>query len=163
MMRRNRLRLANDLTPQDNDELISDGVRFAARFYRKTGRRVNITSEMGVLVASRELCLQLPRAVDPGYDALDMSGVRLCVRARIVADRRMYGPICINGLRFADAWDAVLLVLLDDSYEPVSMLRAERPDLEAVLLGSRQRKDLTRPAFSLATFQRAGRVVWPMP
>jgi hypothetical protein len=120
-----------------------------------------LTNEVGELEAERQLRLQLVRARGKGHDALDKSEARICIRSRVVANVADPGPICINGIKLEGAWDAVVLVLLGKGYELRSIYRAERADLARAMKHSPNRKASARPAFSINTFLKYGRIVWP--
>ena len=143
------------------DHLISELRRLAAAYVLVRGRTLNVTNEVGELEAARRLGLTLMTERDTGHDAIGKDGARVCIRSRVVPDIADPGPICINGLKIGASWDAVVLVLLDPQYELLSIYRAERADLQRAMSASRNRKPSAKPAFSINTFVKCGRKVWP--
>ena len=112
-------------------------------------------------MAARLLGLALADARSPGYDALDPTGRRIQIKARCIpANKRITGQR-MGAIRFDHEWDIVMLVLLDEYFEPRVIYEAERDAIEAALTkpGSRARNE--RGALAVAQFRSIGRQVWP--
>lgn len=133
----------------------------AVRYYELTGKPLGITGEFGEYLAAKHLALTLTDARMPGYDATDTHGRRIQIKARAIPRDKKRGGQRLGRIGLDHAWDCVLLVLMDDRFEPVAMYEADRQAIEAALLkpGSRARNE--RGALSITTFIRIGKQVWP--
>ncbi len=60
-------------------------------------------------------------------------------------------------------WDAVLLVLLDEAYEPTEIYEADRASVSNALMtpGSRARNE--RGQLGISKFKAIGHKIWPTP
>ena len=65
----------------------------------------------------------------------------------------------IGQLKMGQPWDAVLLVLMDENYEPYEIYQAMRDDLEAFTDASSSGR-AKRGAMSVARFKIIGQLVW---
>lgn len=113
--------------------------------------------------AARLLGLELSDVRQPGYDALKRSGsaiVRYQVKGRCILDSSKPGQR-IGSIKFDHDWDAVLLVLLNQSLEATAIYEAAREPVRQALVapGSRSRNE--RGALSVSKFKAIGRKVWP--
>ena len=143
-------------------EILDRAKAAAIEYYELTGKPLGITGEVGEYLAARLLGLELADARSPGYDALDHTGRRIQIKARsIPASKRITGQR-IGSIRLGHEWDTVLLILLDEYFEPRVIYEAERAAIEAALLkpGSRARNE--RGALAVAQFRAIGRKVWPV-
>jgi hypothetical protein len=66
----------------------------------------------------------------------------------------------VGSIKLDKPWDAVLLVMLDEDLEPVSIYEAGRPEITAALLapGSKSRNE--RGALSVSKFKAIGSLAW---
>ncbi len=140
-------------------KVIGEAKRIAARYRELTGKPLGITGEVAEYEAARLLGLQLCGAREPGFDALGPDGRRYEVKGRCVLDPSKRSQR-VGRIKLDHPWDAILLVLLDASFEPLSIYEADRPEIENELQrpGSNARK---RGALSVAVVRRVGRLVWP--
>jgi len=143
----------------DTDQLLIALRLGAARYCEHRGRPLGITNAVGEMAVAHALGIEL-MVERADHDGVGQDGELLCIRSRVVQDPTDLGPICVNGIRFDAAWDAVLLALLDRHYELLAIYRAERRDLEAVVRGPRFGKQTNRHALSVNTFQKIGVLVW---
>lgn len=142
------------------DKVMSEAKRVAKDYRRVTGRPLGITGEVGEYEAMRLLGLKLAVVRQVGFDAVEEtpSGpCRLQIKTRCVADSSKGR---LSRISLEDEWDAVLLVLVDQSFEVTAIHRADRPAVEAALLapGSKSRNE--RGALGLSKFKSIARVVW---
>ena len=105
------------------DKLMGEARRLAAEYRRATGKTLAISGEIAVSDVIHLLGLEPAPADAEGYDVVRMRGdvrERLQVKARTVFDdtRR---PARLGQLRMDKPWDAALLVLMDDDYEPIEI------------------------------------------
>lgn len=132
----------------------------AVAYYSLTGKPLGITGEIGEYIAARELGLELAEARMPGYDAYGAERRKIQIKTRsIPSDRKIAGQR-LGSIRLDHEWDTVLLVLLDEFFEPVAMYEAGRPAVEAALTapGSKSRNE--RGALSISKFRSIGTQVW---
>lgn len=135
-------------------------VKALAREYRAlTGKPLGITGEVAEYEAARLLKVQLTPARHAGYDAVGKGGRRFQIKGRCIL------PGCKPGQRIGSIdiekeFDAVLLVLLDESFDAFAIYEAGRDEVVAALTapGSKSRNE--RGALGVAKFRAIGRVVW---
>lgn len=132
----------------------------AIEFYKVTGKPLGITGEIGEYVAARELDLELMEARSPGYDAVAKDGRRIQIKTRSIPSHKRAASQRLGAIKYKYEWDAVILVLLDEFFEPVAMYEADRPDVVVALTapGSKARNE--RNALSISKFKSIGRLVW---
>lgn len=142
------------------EALLATARELARRYYQLTGKPLGITGEMGEFLAARYLGLQLLEARSPGFDALDGAGRRIQIKSRSIPRPMRLAGQRLGSIKLTHDWDDVVLVLMDEKFEAVSMYRAERPAIEEILArpGSRARNE--RGAMAIVQFTRIGRKVW---
>ncbi|MBX9608683.1 MAG: hypothetical protein K2Y51_20860 [Gammaproteobacteria bacterium] len=141
------------------DKLMNEARRLAAEYRRATGKTLAISGEIAISDAIHLLGLEPAPADAEGYDAVRMvdgRAERLQVKARAVFDdtRR---PHRLGQLKLDKPWDAALLVLMDENYEPVEIHEASRAALEAALAEATPNK---RGTVSVGRFRMIGRCLW---
>ena len=147
-------------TPYAPDKLIAQARSLAAEYRRAMGKPLpGVSSEIAEHDAIRLLALEpRPEGEAGGWDARDpRSGERFQIKSRLIAaDSR--GGERIGQLKLNQSWDAVLLVLMDEDYQPQEIWRARRDDLlEYIDSGSARAR---RGAMSVARFRVFGELVW---
>lgn len=110
-----------------------DRARGLAREYKTaTGRPLGITGEVAEYEAVRLLGLEICEVRQVGYDAICRDGPyeRIQIKGRALAEgkRGRLGKIDLT-----KPWDSVMLVLLDENYQPLSIHEAPRPTVEQAL------------------------------
>lgn len=137
--------------------------KLAAKEYRSlTGKPLGITGEVAEFEAARLLGLQLSEARQPGYDAIRKVGKKVTkvqIKGRRISRDPKPGQR-IGRISLEHEWDTVVLVLLDEDFEPVGIYEAQRPDIEQALLapGSKARNE--RGALSVSKFKSIAELVW---
>lgn len=144
------------------DKLMSEARRLAREYRLAMGKPLpGISAELAVHDAIRLLDLEPAPAGVGGYDAVGRgarAGKRIQIKGRTIFDEDKGGQR-IGQLKTEQEWDSVVLVLMDDNYEPFEVYEAERADvLEAVDKISRNRNK--RGAVSVARFKIIARRVW---
>lgn len=147
----------------DLDKLISETRRLAADYRRATGKSLAVSSE----IARHDACTQLhlePVSQDEsvGYDAIGKqppwNGLRIQIKGRAIFDESKSGQR-IGQLKLDKEWDAVVLVLMDENFNPIEIYLAARHDImEAMEDDSSKRRN--RGAMSVARFKHVGHCVW---
>ena len=137
-----------------------DAAKAAAKRYRElTGKPLGITGEVGEVLASRLLGLELSDARQAGYDAVGPDGRRVQIKARCVLPDSKPGQR-VGSIRLEHDWDTVALILMDQDFEALAIYEAERESIEKELLrpGSKARNE--RGAMAVSKFQAIGTLVW---
>src|SRR5712671_3079585 len=154
-----------DIDPIDLDELaviIAEAKSVARRYRKATGRPLGITGEVAEYEAARLLGLRLADVRQDGYDAVrETDGLvhRLQIKGRCILPDSKPGQR-IGGIRPEKEWDRVLLVLMDEDFEPLEIHEANRPAIRAALEepGSKARNE--RGALAVSKFKSIGRPLW---
>lgn len=133
----------------------------AVDYYRLTGKPLGITGEIGECLAAKHLDLNLAIARTAGYDATDRAGRRLQIKARSIPAGKALSGQRLGSINLDHEWDVVVLVLMNELFEPLAMYEAERAVIEEALTvpGSKARNE--RGALSVAKFKSIGKQVWP--
>jgi hypothetical protein len=152
--------------PVDLNELeavVTEAKAVAKRYRRLTGRPLGITGEMAEYEAIRRLNLVIADVRQDGYDAvreIDGAIYKLQVKGRCILRDSNPGQR-IGSIRLEKDWDGVLLVLMNEDFEPLEIHEAQRTAIVRALTapGSRARNE--RGALSVSKFKSIGWQVWP--
>ena len=143
------------------DKLISQARQLAAEYRRTMGKPLpGISNEIALHDAIRLLQLEPVEASVGGYDAVDPArdDLRIQIKSRTIFDETKSGQR-IGQIKVDQPWDAVVLVLMDEEYEPYEIYQAEREELlEYIEKSSSSRA--RRGALSIARFKIIGRLAW---
>jgi hypothetical protein len=144
------------------EKLIAQARKLAADYRRAMGRPLpGISNEIAEHDAIRLLGLNpRPPQAEGGYQAIDpgRGGKRIQIKSRTIFDESKGGQR-IGQLSLERDWDSVLLVLMDEDYEPYEMYEVERADVEEFVRKSSESRS-KRGAMSVARFKIVGRLVW---
>jgi hypothetical protein len=149
-----------------NDDRVLDILReakvLAREYYRLTGKALGITGEVAEYEAARVLGVELTAARQAGYDATESQNGET---RRVQIKGRCLLPNCKPGQRLGSVdirkeSDAVLLVMLDEHFDPTAMCEADRPAVISAITapGSKARNE--RGALSVSKFRSIGRLRW---
>ena len=147
---------------EEPEELILQvlsAVKALAQEYRAlTGRPLGVTGEVAEYEAARLLGMKLRPAREAGYDAIDREGRRIQIKGRCLLAGS--NPGRLGQIDRSKPFDAVLLVLLDESFDTISIHEAGRQDVLRALEapGSKSRNE--RRALSVSQFKSIGKTVW---
>lgn len=132
----------------------------AIDYYQLTGKPLGITGEIGEYLAAKHLSLDLADARTPGFDAIDVRGRRIQVKARAIPNGKRLTGQRLGSIRLEHDWDVVLLVIMDERFEPQAIYEADRTSIEAALTrpGSKARNE--RGALAITKFISIGHQVW---
>jgi hypothetical protein len=146
--------------PYAADKLISQARVLAAEYRRTMGKPLpGISSEIAEHDAVRLLGLEARASEQGGWDAIDPSnGERIQIKSRTIFDESKGGER-IGQLKMNQDWDAVVLVLMDDNYEPYEIYRAHRDELAEYANQSSASRS-KRGAMSVARFKIIAELVW---
>jgi hypothetical protein len=147
----------------DVDKLMLEARKIAAEYRRATGKPLGISSEIAKFDVARLMDLELSdQPHTGGYDAIghgSREGKRIQIKGRAVFDETK-STQRIGQLKIEQQWDSVMLIMMDESYEPVEIYEAEREDILEALQDSGKSKRSKRGAMSVAKFKIISRLVW---
>lgn len=146
--------------PYAADKLIAQARVLAAEYRKTMGKPLpGISSEIAEHDAVRLLSLEAKASDEGGWDAVDPANSdRIQIKSRTIFDESKGGER-IGQLKMNQEWDAVVLVLMDENYEPYEIYRAQREAL-AEALNSASSNRAKRGAMSVARFKIIGELVW---
>jgi len=142
------------------DKLITQARLLAAEYRRAMGRPLpGISVEIAEADAIRLLELEPASAEEGGWDATDpRSGLHMQIKSRMIADDSKGGER-LGQLKLNQDWDCVILVLMDEEYEPSEIHLAHRDDIEEFVYESSANR-AKRGVMSVARFKIVGNMVW---
>ncbi len=144
------------------DRLMDETRRLAAEYRRATGKPLPVSGEIARHDAARLLDLELVDGAACGYDAVgrgERAGQRYQIKGRAVFSGQR-SQQRIGELRVAREWDSVLLVLMDDEFQPCEIHEASRDAILAVIEHSQGNKRRNRGALSVGRFKAIGQRCW---
>ena len=145
------------------EKLMIQTRKLAADYRRTTGKPLPVTAEIANFDAASLLDLELIQPPPGGYDAVGRSGeregLRFQIKGRAIFDEEKGGHR-IGQLKLEQEWDAVLLVLLDEDYEPYEIYEADRASIIEAMDEGQSSKRNKRGAMSVARFKNISRLVW---
>lgn len=146
--------------PYAAEKLIAQARQLAADYRRTMGKPLpGISNEIAEHDAVRLLELEPKTEAEAGWDATDpRTGHRVQIKSRTIFDESKSGQR-IGQLKMNQDWDAVVLVLMDDDYEPYEIYQALRADLAEYVDASSSSR-ARRGAMSVARFKIIGELVW---
>lgn len=146
--------------PYAADKLIAQARVLAAEYRRTMGKPLpGISNEIAEHDAVKLLGLEAKASEQGGWDAIDPhNGERIQIKSRTIFDETKGGER-IGQLKLNQDWDAVVLVLMDENYEPYEIYRAQRDELEQFVNQS-QSSRAKRGAMSVARFKIIAELVW---
>lgn len=140
-------------------KLITQARTLAKDYRQMTGKVLpGISNEIAENDAASLLGLTLCDDRTTGYDAKDPDGKRIQIKARTIFDKSKTGQR-IGQIKIDREWDSVVLVLLDEDYEPFEIYEADRATLMEVIDKPGQDKK-KRGALSVARFRNIAFLRW---
>ncbi|MEJ1297625.1 MAG: hypothetical protein RPU64_01345 [Candidatus Sedimenticola sp. (ex Thyasira tokunagai)] len=143
------------------DELISQARHLAAEYRRMMGKPLpGISGEIATHDAIRLLELEPVGEGVGGYDAVDPArdDLRIQIKSRAIFDESKSGQR-LGQIKVDQPWDTVVLVLMDEEYEPYEIYEVERDELLEYMEESSSSR-AKRGALSIARFKIIGCLVW---
>ena len=143
-------------------EILRDAKSLAREYRKLTGKPLGITGEVAEFSAAQILGLELSEARQSGYDAVRLENgkeIKIQIKGRCIPDNAKLSQR-LGSINLEKEWDIVLLVLMDENFEVLSIYEAERPDIEKALLtpGSKARNE--RGALAVSKFKSIGHEIW---
>lgn len=143
--------------------LLGEVKRLAQEYHDLTGRPLGVTGEVAEYEAVRLLRLETAPVRQPGYDAIrqdDGHAIKLQVKGRCIRNKSKKSQR-LGSIKLAHDWDAVLMVLMDESFETVAIYEADRQAIEKAL-NETESKARKRGALAVSKFKAIGRKIWPI-
>ncbi len=143
------------------DKLIAQARVLAAEYRRTMGKPLpGISNEIAEFDAIKLLQLKPKPEGEGGYDATDPArgDKRIQIKSRTIFDESKSGQR-LGQLKLDKEWDSVVLVLMDENYEPYEIYEAEREEIIEFLDQSSSSR-AKRGAMSVARFKIIGRLAW---
>ena len=143
------------------EKLIGQARLLAAEYRRTMGKPLpGISSEIALHDAMRLLSLVPADGTVGGIDAIDPNrdNKNIQIKSRTIFDETQSGQR-IGQVNVEQCWDSVLLVLMDEEYEPYEIYEAERTELLEYMQKSSSSR-ARRGALSVARFKIIGNLVW---
>lgn len=144
------------------EKLVTEARRLAAEYRRATGKPLGISSEIAEFDAAKLLDLELCDQKNGGYDAIGRGkreGRKVQIKGRAVFDEKKSGQR-VGQLKLDQEWDSIVLVIMNEEYEPVEIFECARKVIEDALDESKSTKRSKRGAMSLAKFKIISSLVW---
>ena len=143
-------------------EVLADAKSLARKYRKLTGKPLGITGEVAEFSAAQILGLELAEARQSGYDAIRKENgkvTKIQIKGRCIPANTKPGQR-LGSIQLDKEWDTVLLVLMDEDFEVLSMYEAARKEIEKALLapGSKARNE--RGALAVRKFKAIGHEVW---
>jgi hypothetical protein len=145
------------------DKLISEARRLAAEFRRTTGKPLpGVSGEIAEHDAARLLDLEICAEKTAGYDAVgrgSREGKRIQIKGRVIFDEEKSGQR-VGQLKLEQDWDSVVLVIMDENYEPFEIYEAERDEILDTMDEAGKSARKKRGAMTVARFKIVSHLVW---
>ena len=145
------------------DKLIAEARRIAADYRRATGKTLGgVTGEIAENDAARLLDLELSEDKNSGYDAIGKGlreGKKIQIKGRAIFDNAKSSQR-IGQLKVNQEWDSVVLVLMNEDFEPMEIYEADRIVLMDSLDEISDSKRNKRGAMSVPRFKHLANLVW---
>ncbi len=154
----------NTDNPYSVDVLMQQARQLAANYRRATGKTMpGVSNEISVYDAIRLLHLA-PAPDQVGYEAVgteksgDLQGDRVQIKGRTMfSDSK--NTQRIGQLKLEQNWDSVVLVLLDDDYEPFEIYEIDRATLTDNMVDKTTKK-ARKGAMTVARFRKIATLAW---
>ena len=146
----------------DVDKLMLEARKLAASYRRATGKPLGISNEIAVHDVIRLMGLVPCEPGAGGYDAIgtgSREGKYIQIKGRtLFSDTKSVQRI--GQIKTDQDWDSIMLILMNDDYEPIEIWEADR-DVIMEATADTSEKRAKRGAMSVARFKAIGQLVWP--
>ncbi len=147
------------------DVLMQQARQLAANYRRATGKTLaGVSGELSSYDAVRLLHLE-PVADQIGYEAVgteqsgDLQGEKVQIKGRTIFSDAKTSQQRIGQLKMEQNWDSVVLVLLNDDYEPFEIYEIDRATLSDNIIDP-QSKKAKKGAMTVARFKKIATLAW---
>lgn len=143
-------------------EVLADAKALAIKYRKLTGKPLGITGEVAEFSAAQILGLELAEARQSGYDAIRNENGRttkIQIKGRCISTNAKPGQR-LGSIQLDKEWDTVLLVIMNEDLEVLSIYEARRPEIEKALLAPGSKARNARGALAVSKFKAIGYEVW---
>lgn len=151
-------------SPYSVDTLMEQARVLAANYHKTTGKTLaGVSGELAVYDAIRLLKL-IPAPNDVPYEAIgsedsgNLANERIQIKARTIFSHTKGSPR-IGQIKENQEWDSVVLVLLNDEYQPFEIYEMDRTSLQEYAV-SKDSKRGKRGAMTVARFKKLATLIW---
>ncbi|MCP3850264.1 MAG: hypothetical protein GY694_08530 [Gammaproteobacteria bacterium] len=152
--------------PYSVDILMQQARQLAANYRRTTGKTLaGVSGELCTYDAIRLLHLA-PAPNQIGYDAIgteqsgDLCHDKIQIKGRTIFSNAK-NTYRIGQLKMEQDWDSVVLVLLNDDYEPFEIYEIDRDTLTDNVI-DKQSKKSKKGAMTVARFKKIATLAWSL-
>ena len=143
-------------------QILSKIKTLATKYHSLTGRPLGVTGEMAEYEAVRLLKLDVSQVRQTGFDAIrktKKSVKKIQIKGRVLQPTSKQGQR-LGAIQLDKEWDSVILVMMDNKFNPTEMYEADRADIEAALKkpGSKARNE--RGQLSVSKFKSISSQIW---
>jgi hypothetical protein len=146
-------------------ELLQQAKHLAQRYRILTGRPLGITGEVAESEVVRLLRLDLAPVRTAGYDVIrrlpNGTEQHLQIKGRVIPSSKKRQSQRVGALNVKQKRDGVLLVLMDQNFDTVSIFEAPRAAVVDALSRPGGKTRTERGALAVSQFCRIARQVWP--
>lgn len=142
------------------DKLMEETRSLAAKYRAATGQTLPVSHDLACYDAIRLLGLHQPDEAESAIDAVmtvDSADHKFTIKGRVQFSNTKGRQQRIGQLNLEAGWHSCLLVLLNDEYEPTTILKATKETLSNVLSEKPANK---RGAMTVAQFHKLADIVW---
>lgn len=139
--------------------VIKEAKRNAKQYRLLTGKPLGITGEVGEFIAADLLNLELVDARHPGYDAIGQDGRRIQIKSRCILPKAKPGQR-MGRIRLDHDFDTVLLVLMDEDFEPLEIYEAKYSDVKVELEKEGSISRNVRGTLGISKFKSISSKLW---
>lgn len=143
------------------DKLIAQTRKLAVEYRQATGKSLPVTNEIAIHDVIRLMGLKPAEEGQMGFDAIGLgerSGRKIQIKGRTIVNGSKKSPR-MGQIKIEQDWDSVMLILMDNTYEPMEIYEAQRTQiLQSVENTSTKRRN--RGVLSVNKFKMIGQKVW---
>ncbi len=144
------------------EDLLIQAKKLAVEYKKITGKPLGITGEMAEFSAARLLNLELMNARQSGYDAIRRNKgkeTKIQIKGRCIPANAKPGQR-LGSIQLDKDWDTVVLVLMNEHFDVLSIYEADRPAIESALRAPGSKARNIRGALGVNKFKSIGRLIW---
>jgi len=161
------------MSPETNNteaysvDILMEQARMLAANYRKTTGKTlaGVSGELAVYDAIRLLKLA-PAPENLSYEAIgtehagDLAGEKVQIKGRTLFSDSKGSPR-IGQIKTSEDWDSIVLVLMNENYQPTEIYEADRQTIEINSQKSSSNR-AKRGAMTVARFKKIATLAWSM-
>ncbi|MEQ8684635.1 MAG: hypothetical protein RIE86_05045 [Imperialibacter sp.] len=139
------------------EKILNQAKKLAIEYRELTGKPLGITREIGEFTAAKLLNLELTKARQAGYDAIDDKREKIQTRSLNNIKGYRLGKLSSN-----QEWDSVMFVRLNREYDPISIHKAYRKEVIGELNRSGSKTRNERGLLGVRKFISISKEIWKL-